>query len=94
MSENQIEESWPVTNRNSRSVSFFRSARSVLSALAFVALLPSAAWAEPKAGTSCKIPKSATQRDQPAKLPGGNKVLLILYTVRMKPIRTTSLPTW
>lgn len=70
-----------MTNRNSRSVSFFRSARSVLSALAFVALLPSAAWAEPKAGDKLQNPEVRDARDQPAKLPEwGNKVLLILYT--------------
>lgn len=68
-------------NRNRRSVFSFRSARSVLSALALSALLPAAAWAEPKVGDKLQNPEVRDAKDQPAKLPEwGNKVLLVLYT--------------
>lgn len=70
-----------MTNRNSGSAWSLRSARSILSALAFIALLPNAAWAEPKVGDKLQNPEVRDAKDQPAKLPEwGSKVLLILYT--------------
>jgi hypothetical protein len=72
--------SWPVKNRNNRSV---RSVLSMLSAFTLSALLfpASAALAEPKAGDQLKNPEVRDARDQPATLPEwGKKVLLVMYT--------------